>query len=82
MHAAVAAGPQAGGYATITDAAAAMASLKDQIYTPEPAHHDIYEQLYRDYEILHDTLGRGDNNVMKRLRALRSQQGEPIRQSP
>src|SRR5690606_16286313 len=36
MFGAVAAGPQAGGYASITEAAARMAGLKDVVYRPDP----------------------------------------------
>jgi L-ribulokinase len=71
MHAAVAAGPEAGGYANITDAAKAMAGLKDKQYFPNEENHIIYEKLFAEYEILHDYFGRGANDVMKRLRALR-----------
>ena len=37
MFGAVAAGPAAGGYATIEDASRAMARLKDLVYEPDPA---------------------------------------------
>lgn len=71
MHAAVAAGPAAGGYANITDAARAMAGLKDRQYIPDAENHRVYDKLYAEYETLHDYFGRGTNDVMKRLRALR-----------
>ena len=71
MHAAVAAGPAAGGYATIADAAGAMAGLKNKVYTPNADNHAVYDKLFAEYELLHDYFGRGANNVMKRLRALR-----------
>jgi len=74
MHAAVAAGPRVGGYENITQAARAMARLKDRAYHPHPPSHEIYEQLYREYETLHDYFGRGENDLMKRLRALRVSQ--------
>ena len=72
MFGAVAAGPEAGGYATITDAAARMAGLKDVVYRPDPDRAVIYEELYREYVQLHDYFGRGPNDVMKRLKALRA----------
>ncbi len=31
----------------------------------------IYDKLYQEYVTLHDYLGRGENNVMKRLKAIR-----------
>ncbi len=73
MHAAVAAGPEAGGYATIREAAAAMARLQARRYLPDPAARAVYNALYAEYVTLHDTLGRGANDVMKRLKALRAQ---------
>jgi L-ribulokinase len=73
MHAAVAAGSAAGGYARIEDAAARMAHLKEDSYKPVPAHQAIYDQLYTEYVRLHDTFGRGMNDVMKRLKTLKAQ---------
>ncbi|MBC7237956.1 MAG: ribulokinase, partial [Chloroflexi bacterium] len=73
MHGAVAAGAAAGGYDTIQDAAAAMARLKDEVYRPIAAHKAVYDRLYAEYVALHDYFGRGANDVMKRLKALRSQ---------
>ncbi len=72
MFGAVAAGPDAGGYATIEDAARAMARLKDLTYQPDPAATAVYDVLYREYVRLHDYFGRGENNVMKTLRGLRA----------
>jgi L-ribulokinase len=71
MFAAVAAGKSAGGYDDIVEAAARMATLQDIVYTPIPAHVEVYNQLYADYRILHDYFGRGANDVMKRLKAMR-----------
>jgi L-ribulokinase len=71
MHGAVAAGSAAGGYDDIYAAAAKMGGIKDEHYRPIPAHVAIYDQLYREYSTLYDYFGRGDNDVMKRLRALR-----------
>lgn len=73
MFGAVAAGPQAGGFATIEDAAAAMARLSDVVYEPDPAHREVYDALHREYLRLHDYFGRGGNDVMKTLRSLRAQ---------
>jgi L-ribulokinase len=74
MFGAVAAGAEAGGYDTIEAASAAMARLRDERYAPIPEHTAIYDQLYAEYVTLHDTFGRGENDVMKRLKALRAQQ--------
>jgi L-ribulokinase len=73
MFGAVAAGAAAGGYATIEDAARAMARLKDVVYAPSAADRAAYDVLYREYVRLHDYFGRGENDVMKVLRGLRAQ---------
>jgi L-ribulokinase len=73
MFAAVAAGKTGGGYDTIFEAAQRMASLQDVVYKPIPAHKAIYDQIYTEYVKLHDHFGRGANDVMKRLKALKQQ---------
>jgi len=69
MHAAVA----AGAYPNIQAAAKAMGKLKDEVYRPIPAHQAVYDKLYAEYVILHDYFGRGQNDVMKRLRKIRNE---------
>ena len=71
MHGAVAAGSAAGGYDDIYAAAAKMGGIQDERYRPIPANVAIYDQLYDEYSTLYDYFGRGDNDVMKRLRELR-----------
>ena len=71
MHGAVAAGKEAGGYDSIDQAAAAMAGVRDKIYTHDADAHAVYEQLFAEYQALHDHFGRGVNDVMKRLKALK-----------
>lgn len=73
MHGAVAAGKAASGYDTIVEAAQRMAHLRADAYTPNPAATAIYDRLYAEYVILHDYFGRGANDVMKRLKALRAE---------
>ena len=72
MFAAVAAGPEAGGYADIRAAAARMARLHETVYRPRPEHHRVYRELFGEYLRLHDYFGRGSGDVMKRLRGWRS----------
>jgi L-ribulokinase len=72
MHGAVAAGAAAGGYASIVDAARAMTRLRDEHYVPQPAAMQVYNDLYADYVTLYDYFGRGGNDVMKRLKALKA----------
>jgi L-ribulokinase len=40
-------------------------------YTPNEEHAVAYDKLYAEYVQLHDYFGRGANEVMKRLRALK-----------
>jgi len=74
MHGAVAAGKEAGGYESIDEAAAAMAGVRDTTYTPDPPAHETYEKLFAEYRTLHEYFGRGGNDVMKRLKALKGGQ--------
>ena len=80
MHAAVAAGTEAGGHASIEDAARAMATLRDVRYEPIAANTAVYDVLYREYHRLHDYFGRGENDVMRTLKALRAdaRAGHPV----
>jgi L-ribulokinase len=71
MHGAVAAGSQAGGYDSIHDAAARMAGVKKKVYRPDAQAHAVYEKIFAEYDRLHDYFGRGENDVMKRLKAIR-----------
>ena len=52
---------------------AAMGRLTDTVYRHDPAKTKIYNALYAEYLLLHDYFGRGENDVMKRLRAIREQ---------
>ncbi|MFH1184541.1 MAG: ribulokinase [Chloroflexota bacterium] len=74
MFGAVAAGSKAGGWDSIYDAARAMAHLKDEKYIPIPGNQAIYEKLYAEYVLLHDYFGRGANDVMKRLKQIKTEQ--------
>jgi L-ribulokinase len=74
MFGAVAAGKQAGGYDSIFAAAEFMAHLKDKVYEPIPENRAVYDALFREYGVLHDYFGRGENDVMKRLKKLRAEQ--------
>lgn len=67
IHAAVA----AGAYESVGAAAEAMGSLSKGVYQPVAGRAKAYDLLYSEYELLHDYFGRGENNVMKRLKAMR-----------
>jgi L-ribulokinase len=72
MFGAVAAGSAEGGYDSILQAAKHMARLKDEVYRPIAEHRAIYDELYAEYARLHDYFGRGENDVMKRLKELKA----------
>jgi L-ribulokinase len=77
MHGAVAAGVEAGGYPDIAAAARHMGGLREEVYRPVSQHVRIYDRLYSEYKTLYDYFGRGQNDVMKRLRALRREMLAP-----
>ena len=71
IFASVAAGSAAGGYDSIFEAARAMGKVKDKIYYPIEENSRIYDKLFAEYKTLHDYFGRGQNDVMKRLKELK-----------
>ncbi len=71
MHGAVAAGSAVGGYDSIVDASLKMARLRKESYLPIAENKAIYDLLFAEYVTLHDYFGRGENDVMKRLKALK-----------
>jgi L-ribulokinase len=71
MHGAVAAGTLAGGYRDIFAAAEKMGGLKETVYKPIPGNVKLYNLLYADYQRLYEYFGRGENDVMKRLKAFK-----------
>jgi L-ribulokinase len=73
MFGAVAAGKAKGGFDSILEASQSMAHLRDECYRPNPEHTAVYDRLFKEYMILHDYFGRGENNVMKRLKALKAE---------
>ncbi len=71
MFAAVAAGPESGGYATIEDAASAMAHLRAGTFEPDVSTRQAYDALYAEYVRLHDLFGRGGDPALKTLKRLK-----------
>jgi len=76
---AVAAGPDAGGFADVPAAQDAVCGVRDTVYTPIAAHHDVYADLYHLYRDLHDAFGTAEwsgrlYHVMKDLIAIRERQ--------
>ncbi len=76
IFAAVAAGKDAGGYDDVFEAARVMGKLRDEVYTPNAEHAAVYDELYAEYKALHDYFGRGTNDVMKRLKAIKARQSK------
>ena len=72
MYGATAAGKANGGYDSISDAAREMGGADEKFYSPIPENQEIYDQLYAEYVRLHDYFGRGENDVMKVLKAGRA----------
>lgn len=68
IHAAVA----AGAYPDVYAASAAMGRVHRDVYRPDAVRARAYEALYREYRVLHDHFGRGGDDVMSRLRAIRN----------
>jgi L-ribulokinase len=71
IHAAVA----AGAYPDIRAAATAMGSVERGVYRPDERRAAAYDRLYAEYSVLHDYFGRGTNDVMHRLRAIKRDAG-------
>ncbi len=67
MHAAAA----AGSYPDIKAAAEKMGKLKDEVVQPIAENKAVYDKLYAEYKTLYDYFGRGTNDVMKRLKAIK-----------
>lgn len=73
IYASCAAGSKNGGYDTLNEAVDAMGKLSDRVYRPIPENTAVYDKLYAEYALLHDYFGRGENNVMKRLRKIKAE---------
>lgn len=67
---AVAAGTERGGYASIVEAASRMTSVRVESYKPIIEHSHVYDELYLEYNRLHELFGRGGNDVMKALKRI------------
>ncbi|SCG34591.1 ribulokinase [Micromonospora coxensis] len=68
IHAAVA----AGAYPDVPAASAAMGRVDRDVYRPDPQRARAYDDLYAEYRRLHDHFGRGGDETLLRLRAIRN----------
>jgi L-ribulokinase len=50
-----------------------MARVRRKVYRPNVRNKKTYDQLYREYNKLHDQFGRDPNSSMKVLKKLRNQ---------
>lgn len=78
IGAAVAAGPQRGGYANFSSAVESMTAIQKKVFKPNSKHAAVYNRLYRIYRQLHDAFGiRAQNSdmsgVMKELLQIRDE---------
>ncbi len=77
---ALAAGKEAGGFASVAEAQAALCGVREQVYKPIAANVPVYAELYGLYRRLHDAFGIKSENgaqlntVMKELLAIRDRQ--------
>jgi L-ribulokinase len=78
MLAAVAPGSRGGGYDSIESAVERMAPPPSRVYEPDRDRAAEYDALYREYKRLYDYFGRGENDIMRTLRARRSGGREPV----
>ena len=76
LGSAIMAAVASGAYASVEAAIDAMAAKVERVYEPAASNQRIYQALYEEYARLHDYFGRGENDVMKRLKHLRSSASE------
>lgn len=69
-----AASEQTTGYKNANEAAEKLGRINDEVYTPNPENAAVYDKLYAEYKTLHEYFGKGANDVMKRLNAIRDLQ--------
>lgn len=69
----------AGCYEDLEEASRAMGGKRPAAYVPNPAAVELYDKLYAEYVELHDYFGRGANEVMHRLKAMRAEAFERSR---
>ncbi len=59
------------GHKSIKEATEKMAKVKEETVKPNPENVKKYQKIYDEFKVLHDYFGRGDNDVMKRLKRLK-----------
>lgn len=61
----------AGIYENAEVAANKLGIKSGKVYEPCDENVRVYEKLYREYCVLHDYFGRGENDLLKKLRSIR-----------
>ena len=67
----------AAGIGDIVEMAEIMGDRLCTVYEPNPAHRDIYDRLFAEYQKLHDYFGKGENSVMERLKSIAGKAKNP-----
>lgn len=62
------------GYKNANEVSKVIGSVDDKVYSPNPENAAVYDKLYAEYETLLEYFGKGANDVMKRLNAIRDEQ--------
>lgn len=75
LFGAVAAGAEAGGFASVREAATALRPGTARTYRPSPASVSTYEAVYAVWKGLHDMLGRSERDWLHELKRLKRLQG-------
>lgn len=72
----LAAGESVTGYKNANEIAKTIGSVNEKIYSPNRENTFIYDKLYAEYVTLLEYFGKGTNDVMKRLNAIRNKQNK------
>lgn len=64
-----------GAFGSINEAACAMGGETERTVSPNTENTVLYDRIYSEYCILHDYFGCGENDVMKRMREIKNEQG-------
>lgn len=60
------------GFRHIGEAAEALCQIQEEVFQPIAKNSAVYEKLFKEYCTLCDYFGKGANDVMKRLNAIRA----------
>ncbi len=64
------------GYKDANEVSKAIGSVDPKVYSPNPENSAVYDKLYAEYVTLLEYFGKGANDVMKRLNAIRDEQNK------